>query len=200
MSLKIGLTIATVLLTAISVIAQADTANQPDIEDATYEIGTHVLEENAPVKGIVPFNSAKAAYDNPNAHLSQWEDPFWDDEGWALMKDSAAFGSVLHGVPFASKAFTVAEWVFILAEFQKEGIENWENEHGVTDFWLSVLPHEPLDSPSETSSVYKADPEKARQEWQTASWIGSNGGADIALASDVDPGTSSSVEPELPCI
>lgn len=47
---------------------------------------------------------------------------------------------------------------------------------------------------------YKADPEKALKEWQTASWIGSNGGASIASASDVDPGTYSSAGSDLPCI
>src|SRR5690606_9264873 len=33
---------------------------------------------------------------------------------------------------------------------------------------------------------YKADPEKARQEWATASWINANGGPDQACSVDVD--------------
>jgi hypothetical protein len=49
------------------------------------------------------------------------------------------------------------------------------------------------------SKPYKADAKKAWQEWQTASWIGANGGSGEACTSDADPGTSSSGS-DLPCI
>ncbi len=39
---------------------------------------------------------------------------------------------------------------------------------------------------------YKADPEKARQEWATASWIGANGGPGQACLSDVSDTSFSS--------
>lgn len=74
-----------------------------------------------------------------------------------------------------------------------------------------------------TAPKYKADPEKARQEWATASWINANGGPGQACSVDVDgtpfssSGSSSSEDsgsvdnivnievsphdpPDLPCI
>lgn len=149
MSLKMWL--LALLLTLIMVISSTVSgADQPTIFDAAYDLGAFWLKENTQVNGIVPFSTIKVAIEHPTPQFSKWYDPFYDDLGWALMKDSAAFGSAVHS-PF-SPAFKLAGGFLTLAQYQNDAIIKWENEHGVTDFWLSVWPHEPLDSSSGSAS------------------------------------------------
>jgi len=131
--------------------------DQPDIGDAAYTGGLLWLNQKIPgITGILPFNMLKVAAEHgPNAPFLEgplgehWADPFWDDAGWAIAKDSANLGDALplSGSPLGF-FFDSAKFLLIVAENNKQALIEWEDKSGLTDFYLSVLPHEPLEEPS----------------------------------------------------
>lgn len=145
------LCIVVILFTASLAIAQA-AGNQPNIGDAAYSLGLVWLNEKVSgIAGALPFNFAKVAAEHgPDAPFlegpfgANWADPFWDDAGWAISKDWANTGAALHGVPGASFFFNGISFLLITAEQNNQQLIEWQDKLGVTDFWLSVLPHDPL--------------------------------------------------------
>jgi len=153
------LCIVVVLFTASLSIAQA-AGNQPNIGNAAYSFTLVWLNEKVSgITGVLPLNFLKVVDEHgPDAPFLEgplgenWADPFWDDAGWAISKDWANFGAALHGVPIASQFFKQASFLLITLEQYNQELIEWQDRSGVTDFWLSVLPHDPLvESPSSGS-------------------------------------------------
>ena len=125
----------------------------PSIGDAAYDIGTIIAKEKSPYfKAIVPTGLVKAAAKNPNADFRKWYDPVYDDLGWGFAADSATFRGQIRGTPYAY-VFDLVGGVVTIAKYHNDDIIYWEDKLGVTDFWLSVLPHEPLDFSSSGSTT-----------------------------------------------
>jgi hypothetical protein len=90
-----------------------------------------------------------------------------------------------------SKLILMAFMLFLITAISGIAIANTietdSNDPGFVDVMLKNA------SNASSSSTYKADPEKALEEWATASWIGSNGGPAIASLSNI--GADSGVSP-----
>ncbi len=104
-------------------------------------------------QAIVPENTVITAAKHPptKSDITKWEDPIWDDLGWSIAKDSAAFGSQIH-IPGAYSGFNGMLFYLNVLEKNKDKLKEFEDKYGITDFWLSVLPHEPLEPASVSSS------------------------------------------------
>ena len=157
MSLKVR-RLALPLFLIMIIPSIASCADQPDIFDAMYDIGTFMLKQKTPdviaslgtvINGqtitaeiplgavkLVPFGMIKAAIENPPPQ--NWYDPFWDSFGWGLAKDSASIGSQIP-LPGAKEFFTGVGFVLTMAQNYNDELMKKEDELGITDFWLSAM-------------------------------------------------------------
>jgi hypothetical protein len=152
-------------------------ADQPDLFDLVYDVGTfwlkqqpldtvasfgteisgHTITAEIPLGAakLVPFGMIKAVIENPPPQ--NWYDPFWDSFGWGLAKDSASFGSQIQ-TPGAKEFFTGVGFVLTVAQNNNDVLMKVEDELGITDFWLSAMSaidpstKKLLDSASESAS------------------------------------------------